>query len=166
MATSKEIPTFRRVSQFKLLLMILFGCFYALAIPYPEQSRQFPQLVAILGLIILAASFLVDMLNKTTVRTEISQVDDAELRGKEERGKGEKRKRFYKAWAIILVSFGAGLLGGFAFTAFFLFVGFALFFGSRQKLLKNMIIAVVMTVCIFLIFQEVMGVPLLTGILW
>jgi hypothetical protein len=166
MSTSKELPTIRRVNQFKLLLMILFACFYALAIPYPEKSRQFPQLISLLSLIMLAVSFLTDMVNKKGVKMEVGTVEDGELQEVREQGKGEKKKRFFKAWGIILVSFGAGLLGGFAFTAFFLFAGFALFFGSRQKLLKNIIIAVVMTVCIFLVFQQVMAVPLLTGILW
>ena len=166
MSTSKELPTLRRVNQFKLLLMIMFGCFYALAIPYPEKSRQFPQLISLLSLIMLAASFLTDMLNKKGVKMEVGTVEDGELQVIKEQGRGERKKRFFKAWAIILVSFGAGLLGGFAFTAFLLFIGFALFFGTRQKLLKNIVIAFIMTICIFLVFQQVMGVPLLTGILW
>jgi hypothetical protein len=58
-----------------------------------------------------------------------------------------------------------GFLGGFLFSTFFLFMGFAIFFGGKKNLIKNVVISVLMTILIYLSFQWIMGVPLLTGIL-
>ncbi len=163
----QDLSTLKRTDvRIKLVLLAFFGLFYLLAIPYPEKSRQFPQLIALFSLVVIVLSLIMDFRRKAAVSAQISQVDDTELTGTDEQGKTEKRKRFYRAWAIILVSSGAGFLGGFLFTAFFLCAGFALIFGRREKAFKNMTAAVVMTVCIYLIFERLMGVPLLSGILW
>jgi hypothetical protein len=57
-----------------------------------------------------------------------------------------------------------GFLAGFLFTTFLLFVGFALFFGRREILIKNIFIAVAITAAVYFIFQRVFGVPLLSTI--
>ena len=150
----------------KLVLLVFFGLFYVLAIPYPEKSRQFPQLIAVFTLAALVASLIADFTRKVTVTAQIAQVDDTELTDIDEQEKNEKKKRFYQAWWIILASLAAGLLGGFIFTAFLLCAGFALIFGQRKDVLKNMVVAVGMTICIYLVFERLMGVPLLTGLFW
>jgi hypothetical protein len=150
----------------KLVLLVFFGLFYVLALPYPEKSRHFPQLIALFSLVTLVLSLIGDFMRKATVTAQIAQVDDTELTGIDEQGTDEKKKRFYRAWGIILASTTAGLLGGFLFTAFFLFTGFALFFGQRKDVLKNMLLSVVMTICIYFVFERLMGVPLLSGLFW
>ena len=150
----------------KLVLLVFFGLFYVLAIPYPEKSRQFPQLMALFTLAVLVVSLIADFTRKATVTVQIALVDDTELTGIDEQGTNEKKKRFYRAWGIILASLAAGLLGGFIFTTFFLCAGFALIFGERKDVLKNMAVAVVMTICIYVVFERLMGVPLLTGLFW
>jgi len=151
---------------FKLVLLVFFGLFFLLAIPYPEKSKQFPQLIAIFSLIMVAISLITDFTRKGKVAEGIADVDDTELKVLDMTTQKTKRKRFYKAWTIILLSTAIGFLGGFLFTTFFIFIGFPLFFGRREKLSKNIFIAVLMTMIIYLSFQWIMGVPLLTGIFW
>jgi len=153
---------------FKLVLLILFSLLYLLAIPYPEKSKQFPQLIAVFSIVMIVISLMIDPTRKGTGVGEIADVGDTELKILDETTKKARRKRFYKAWGIILISTAIGFLGGFLFSTFSLFVGFALFFGKRTRkyLFKNIFIAVVMTILIYVAFQWIMGVPLLTGILW
>lgn len=151
---------------FKIVLLFVFSGFYILAIPYPAKSKEFPQLLAIISLIMTVISLIMDFSREETVAGEITDVDDTELKVLDAETKRARKKRFYQAWAIILVSTGIGFLGGFLFSTFFYFAGFALVFGTREKLLKNMIIAVAMTIVVYVSFQRIMGVPLLEGILW
>jgi len=163
----QALGTLKRTDvRFKLALMFFFGLLYVLAIPYPQKSRQFPQLIALFSLATVVISLISDFARKVSVTEGIAQVDDTELTRLDEEGKRERKRRFYRAWGIILASTSAGLLGGFAFTAFFLFAGFALIFGDRKKLFKNAVMAVGMTICIYLAFQWLMGVPLFSGIFW
>jgi Tripartite tricarboxylate transporter TctB family len=149
----------------KIVFAVFFGLFYLLAIPYPEKSRQFPQLIALFSFIVTSISLVRDFARGARAG-EIAQVDDTELTGVDE-GKGkEKKKRFWSAWGIILAALGAGLLGGFLFATLFLFAGFGLVFGRREDLVKNLIVAVAMTICVFCAFHWLMGVPLLSGLLW
>src|SRR4030042_7185863 len=151
---------------FKLVLLILFSLLYLLAIPYPEKSKQFPQLIAVFSIIMIVISLMIDLNRKGTGVGEIADVGDTELKILDETTKKTRRKRFYQAWGIILISTAIGFLGGFLFSTFFFFVGFALFFGKKKYLFKNITIAFAMTILIYFIFQWIMGVPLLAGVLW
>lgn len=163
----EALRTLKRTDvRIKLVLMVFFGLLYVLAMPYPQKSRQFPQLIALFSIVTAVVSLIKDFAQKAAVTTEIAQVDDTELIRIDEQGKREKKKRFYQAWGVILTSMAAGLLGGFLFTTFLLFAGFALIFGKRQDFIKNAAVAVMMTICIYIAFQWLMGVPLLTGMLW
>ncbi|MFH1123657.1 MAG: tripartite tricarboxylate transporter TctB family protein, partial [Pseudomonadota bacterium] len=97
---------------------------------------------------------------------EITDAGDTELKVTDETVKRSRKKRFYQAWGIILVSTAIGFLGGFLFSTFSLFMGFALIFGkrTRRNRLKNLVTAAAMTALIYLIFEWMMGVPLLEGI--
>ena len=151
---------------FKIVLLFVFSGFYILSIPYPAKSKEFPQLLAVISLIMTVVSLIMDFSRKETVVGEITDVDDTELKVLDEETKKARKRRFKQAWAIILVSTGIGFLGGFLFSTFFYFTGFALIFGAREKLLKNMIIAVIMTIVVYVTFQHMMAVPLLEGLLW
>ncbi len=151
---------------FKLVLLIFFVLFSLLAIPYPEKSKQFPQLIAIFSLVIIVISLIMDFTRKGKVAEGIGDVDDTELKVLDAPIQKTKRKRFYKAWAIILISTAIGFLGGFLFTTFFLSMGFPLLFGERKNLLKNTVIAIAMTIVIFFIFQGVFEIPLLKSFIW
>jgi hypothetical protein len=151
---------------FKLVLFFFFGLLFLLAIPYPEKSKRFPQLLAIFSLIMIVISLIIDFTRKGTVAEGIADVDDTELKILDDTNQKTRRRRFYRAWEIILVSTAIGFLGGFLFTTFFLFMGFALFFGERKNFFKNTLIAVFMTIIIFFSFQWVMSVPLLAGLFW
>jgi len=150
----------------KIALLVIFGGFYALAIPYPEKSKQFPQLLALLSLILTAVSLITDFRRKEAVDIEIGGVDDTELQTLDQETKRQRKKRLYKACLIVIVSTAAGFLGGFLFCTFCLFAGFAWFFGARKDLLRNLGVAVVMTAVVYIAFQKVMAVPLLDGVLW
>lgn len=152
--------------RFKLVLLFFFGFLYVMAIDYPEKSRQFPQLIALLSLATLVLSLVRDFLGKTAHKVEVAQVDDSELSSVDPDKKKRSRKRFYQAWGVIIVSTAAGLVGGFVFTTFFLFAGFAGVFGKKRDLLKNVVVALLMTAFIYFVFERLMGVPLLSGLLW
>ncbi len=152
--------------QLKLALVIIFGFFYFYAIPFPEKSKAFPQLIAVISMIMVLISLFFDFTKQEIVHGEIIDVDDAEVKVLDEETKRARKQRFYKAWAIILVSSAVGFLGGFLFSTFFFFMGFTIFFGGKKDLVKNICIAVAMTALIYVCFEIIMGVPLLDGILW
>jgi len=151
---------------FKLVLFVFFGLFFLLSIPFPEKSKEFPQIIAVLSLILIVISLMIDFTRKGKVAEGIGDVDDTELKAFDATTQKTKRKRFYKAWAIILVSTAIGFLGGFLFTTFFLLVGFPFLFGERRNLFKNMVVAVAMTIVIFFIFQGIFEIPLLKSFIW
>ncbi len=148
----------------KIGLIFIFSGFYIAAIPYPAKSKEFPQLLAVISLILTVISLVMDFSRKDTAVGEITDVDDTELKVLDAETKKARKKRLYQAWAIIIVSTAAGFAGGFLYSTFLYFVAFAVFFGSKEKLLKNLIIAVAMTALIYVTFERIMGVPLLEGI--
>ena len=107
---------------FKIVLLFVFSGLYILAIPYPAKSKEFPQLLAVISLIMTVISLIMDFSSKDTVAGEITDVDDTELKVLDAATKQARKKRFYQAWAIILVSTGVGFLGGFLFSTFFYFI--------------------------------------------
>ena len=87
--------------QLKLALLIIFGFFYFYAIPYPEKSRSFPQLIAVISMIIVLVSLYFDFTKKEIVHGEIIDVDDAEVKVLDEETKRARKLRFYKAWGSL-----------------------------------------------------------------
>ena len=152
--------------QIKLALILIFGFFYVYADSFPEKSKEFPQLIAAVSLILVIISLILDFVKKEKVAAEITDIDDSEVKVLSPEIKKAKRQRFYKAWAIIFVSAAAGFLGGFLFSTFFFFLGFSLFFGPREKLGKNIIVSIGMTILVYISFEKIMNVPLLQGLLW
>jgi hypothetical protein len=150
----------------KIALLFVFSAFYAAALSFPEQARQFPQLLAVAGLAMTAIALATDFTRKRAVRAEISGVDDTELKVLDAEEVRARRKRYYRAWAIILLSTIVGYLGGFLFSAIGLFAGFALFFGSRAKLPRDLVVGAAMTAVVYFVFGVLMSVPLLNGVLW
>ena len=150
----------------KIALLFVFSAFYTAAISFPETAKRFPQLLAVIGLAMTVIALVMDFSGKNKAQAEISDVDDTELKVLDAETRRARRKRYYQAWAIIIVCAGIGFLGGFLFSAFCLFAGFALFFGGRENLMRNMIVGVAMTIVVYLVFGMVMKVPLLSGILW
>ena len=146
---------------FKLFLSALFVFLLFLAIPYPPDSKKFPELIAFFSLIMLGISLVLDFTSKETAVREITDTGDSQLRVADESTKKDRRKRFYQTWGIILASTAVGFWGGFLFSTFLLFLGFALFLGRRNDFLKNAAIAVFSTGIIYLIFEWMMGVPLI-----
>jgi len=150
----------------KIVLLFVFSGFFIAALPYPQESRQFPELLAVISLILTVIALVIDFLRPLAVAGEIGDVDDTELRVLDAATRAVRRKRYYQAWAIILVSAGIGFLGGFLFSTILLFAGFGLVFGSREDRIRNLVIAVAMTVLVYFVFGRIMAVPLLDGLLW
>jgi len=146
---------------FKLVLAAIFALLYRMAIPYPADSRQFPQLIALFALAVLAVSLIFDFTAKKASVTDTSELSDVELKGGEEAGKKGGARRFYLTWVIVLISTAVGFWGGFIFSIFLMFMGFAILFGKRKQFLRNTGYAVLMTALIYFTFQWLMGVPLL-----
>lgn len=151
---------------FKIVLLFVFSGFFIAALPYPQDSRQFPQLLAAISLILTIVALAMDFLRPQAIAGEIGDVDDTELRVLDTATRVVRRKRYYQAWVIILVSAGIGFLGGFLFSTILLFAGFGLVFGRREDRIRNLVIAVAMTVLVYFVFGRIMAVPLLDGLLW
>lgn len=149
----------------KIALLFVFSAFYVAALSFPDQSRQFPQLLAVASLVMTAIALVTDFTRRHAVRTEISGVDDTELRVLDADARRARKKRYYKAWAIILFSTIIGYLFGFLFSAVCLFAGFALYFGSRATVLRNLVAGTAMAIMVYLVFGVMMSVPLLNGAL-
>jgi putative tricarboxylic transport membrane protein len=133
------------------------------ALSFPGKAGQFPLMIGCSVLIIITL-FLVISLTRKTVE-EIKEIDDTELSAFQDKQTRKARmKRLGLAWGVILVSSLVGYLAGFLFLALLLFSGFSAFFGSRENLRKNLVIAAALTIVTYLIFDWVMGVPLLRGI--
>lgn len=150
----------------KISLLAVFTAFYFLALPFPEKARQFPQLIAVASLALTIAALVLDFTRKSAVQVEIASVDDTELEVSDGTTRQLRRRRYYRAWAIIAVSTAAGMLGGFFFCALGLIGGFSVLFGSRQHLKRNALAGVAILVGVYLVFGRLMGVPLLSGLLW
>lgn len=151
---------------FKIFLLFVFSGFFILAIPYPQESKEFPQLLAAISVVLTVIALAMDFLRAQVIAGEIDGVDDTELKVLDAPTKRARRRRFYQAWAILLVATGAGFLGGFLFSAIVLFAGFGIVSERRGNLGRNMIVAVAMTALVYVVFGRIMAVPLLNGILW
>lgn len=151
---------------FKVILFAFFGFLYWLALPYPQQSRQFPQLIALFSLILIAVSLIMDFTTGKTASAEIAEGGDTGLTMVDPTVQKERKTRVARAGGIILVSTALGFLGGFLVSTFLFFVGFALFFGKRETFWANTAVAVGVTGVIYVLFQRIMGVPLLGSVLW
>jgi ABC-type Fe3+ transport system permease subunit len=147
---------------FKLVLFFMFGTGYAVAAQYSQKARQFPRLIALITLILIALSLIQDLYRWLRER-ESASTKSSETSPKD----NIRRTRFFKAWLIIIVSTGAGVLGGFLFSAFLLLAGFPLLLGDEtgRSMVWQISLAAMMTACIYMIFEYLMGVPLLTGLL-
>jgi Tripartite tricarboxylate transporter TctB family len=145
----------------KMALMALFVLLYLMARSYPAESRQFPQLIAVFTLAILLISLIRDFSGKTAASPGSAEASDAGFQaadqGNEEK---ERRRRFYLTWGLIIVSTALGFWGGFLITTFLLFIGFALFFGEKKHLVRNIVSAVAVTAVIYFVFEWIMRVPL------
>lgn len=149
----------------KITLLFVFSAFYLLANSFPQEARQFPQLLAAFSLVLTVIALIVDFSRGKSAQGQIIDVADTELKFLDAQIRRARRKRYYQAWAIILVSAGVGFLGGFLYSTLCLFAGFGAVFGSREKLAANMIIALAMTVVVYFLFGRAMGIPLLEGVL-
>ncbi len=149
----------------KIALLFVFSGFYLGARSFPADAKQFPQLMAVISLVLTVIALAIDFTDKNEAQGEISDVDDTELKVLDGDTKRFRRKRYYLAWAIILVSTAVGFAVGFLFCALCLLLGFAFAFGAREKLVSNLIVAVVTTLVVYLVFGMLMKVPLVGGVL-
>ena len=147
----------------KMALMVFFVLLYLMARSYPSESRQFPQLIAMFTLVVLAISLARDFLvKKTAAPPESAEASDAGFQvADQKKGDKDRKRRLYLTWGLILISTGIGFWGGFLITTFLLFIGFALFFGEKKHLLRNSLTAIAVTAVIYFFFEWMMRVPLL-----
>jgi hypothetical protein len=150
----------------KVGLLFFFTAFYLLALPFPEKSRQFPQLLALVSLGLTVIALILDFTRGSAVQAEIADVDNTELEVRDGATRRARRKRYYRAWAIVIVSTGVGILGGFFFSALCLIGGFSVLFGSREHIRRNTLAGIGIVAGVYIVFGKVMGVPLLNGVLW
>ena len=130
---------------FEIVLLVAFAVLYGLAMPYPDRARQFPQLIAAFSLVMVVLALVQDL----------------------RRGRIQRKRvaigRVARAGGIIV---GLGFVGGFLLSVLLFFLGFAFFFGARDAFWRHAAIAVGVTAAIWVLFERIMGVPLLEGVLW
>jgi hypothetical protein len=149
----------------KLALLFVFGAFYLLARSFPQESKQFPQLLAAISLVLTLVALAADFVRQGVTRGEVGGVDDTELKPVDPGTRSARSRRFWLAWAILLASAGVGVAGGFLFSVIGLFVGFALAFGGGEKRAGNLVVAAALTAAVYFVFGKLMGVPLMEGLL-
>lgn len=154
---------------------------------YPEKSRLFPELLGGVTLVLIMVSFAQDLLkSRVRKKKEVKEVEaqPADIREEklrwvkemEEKSEGDagyefleeglRRKRLLQSVVIILISLVIGYVGGFLLTVPFYFIAFGVLHGERKKAPKYVVIALGITVVIYLFFSSLMGVPLLKGLGW
>ena len=148
----------------KLALLLVFGAFYLLARGFPQEARQFPQLLAAISLLLTLIALAADFVRQGVTRGEVGGVDDTELKPVDPETRSARSRRFWLAWAILLASAGAGFAGGFLYSVIGLFAGFALAFGGEKRA-GNLFIAAVLAAAVYFVFGKLMGVPLMEGLL-
>src|SRR3990172_5509102 len=92
----------------KFALIFVFAFFYIYAMPYPEKSKAFPQLLSAVSMILVIISLVFDFTKKEIVAGELIDVDDSEVKVLDAETKRARKQRFYKAWGIIIVSTAVG----------------------------------------------------------
>ncbi len=150
---------------FKLALAVFFVVLYVVAASYPERSRQFPQLIALVSLALVAVSLVRDLARGGPAGHEIAETGDTDVKVVAPEVRRARRSRVLKAAGIIFGSTALGLAGGFIVTVFACYVGFAWFFGRRQAFWSGAALAAAITAAIYVLFDRVMGVPMLVGML-
>jgi len=170
---------------FELALLVAFGAAYVVAGTYPDRARQFPQLIALVSLLLTALALVQDYLaggtrpaspqtpltagratEPASPQTPLTAGRATEPASPQTTEPAIATSRVAKAAAIIVVATLAGAAGGFLLSVLLLFLGFAFFFGAREAFWRHAAWSVGVSVVIYLLFDRVMGVPLLAGLLW
>jgi len=141
---------------FELVLLVLFVALYSLATTYPERSRQFPQLIALVTMALLAFALVRNFARSFTKAASTRR----------DRWDRQRAARVGRAWGVIVVATACGAVGGFLISVVLFFLGFAFFFGTREAFWRHAAIGVAISAVIWILFDQIMGVPLLAGVLW
>src|SRR5205809_2984220 len=139
-----------------VLLLVVFVALYSLATTYPERSRQFPQLIALVTIALLLLA-----LGRNFARSFTTAACT-----RRDRWDRERAARVARAFSVIVVATACGAVGGFLISVVLFFLGFAFFFGTRQAFWRHAAIGVAISAVIWILFDQIMGVPLLAGVLW
>ena len=137
---------------FELILLFGFAALYMVSTAYPERSRQFPQLIALVSMALIVLALVRNFAGAASTRRR--------------RWDRERAARVARAWGVIVVSTACGAVGGFLVSVLLFFLGFAFFFGTREAFWRHAAIGVGISAVIWILFEGIMGVPLFGGMLW
>ncbi len=173
---------------FKLSLLAFFLLLIWTGRTYPEKSRFFPEFLFGITIIFILLSFVQDFIKpkKDAKKKELNEpapppsdiieekmrwIQEVEKKSEGEAGyelleESLRKKRLWQSVVIILTSLAIGYTGGFLLTVPFYFIAFGILHGQRKHALKYIIIALGITVGVYLSFTSLMGVPLLRGLFW
>src|SRR3989441_10183585 len=102
-----------------VILLFGFAALYMVSTAYPERSRQFPQLIALVSMALILLALVRNFAGAASTR-----------RGRWDR---ERAARVARAWGVIVVSTACGAVGGFLVRVLLLFLGFAFLFCARES---------------------------------
>ncbi len=117
---------------------------------YPPESRDYPQLIGAVTLVLIVVSLFRHFLEK----------------GKQEERDAEsslRRKRFFHFSLVVVLATVVGLLGGFIFSVFCYYVAYAFVQRKSMSLIKSLSIGMALTVLFYITFGWFMNVPMFRG---
>jgi ABC-type amino acid transport system permease subunit len=166
----------------ELGLLIFFLLLLWMARIYPEKSRFFPMLLCTAAVILTLTSliqgfFKVQEKRKKEKKEDTFPAEDVHreklkwAEDVEEESEGDagfkqldeesRRKRVCQSLLIVFISIIIGYIGGFLLAVPFYFLAFGVLHGQKKQVTKYIIIALVITLLVYVFFMYFMGVPLL-----
>jgi hypothetical protein len=135
---------------FQAGLLIFLALLIWKSASYPFESRLYPQIIGGATIILLAVSIVRHFRTHTA---EENAAPELVLR----------RKRFFKASIIVLLSTAVGFMGGFLLSVLCYYIGYALLQENKSRLFRTLGIGIALTVLFYISFGWLMHVPLLRG---
>jgi len=136
---------------FRLSLIICLAVLFNESKAYPDHSRLFPQIVTLLGLIIVSLSLGRDFI--------FGPDKKANPPGPVE--KTETTARFFKTVIVIILCFFLSLAAGILFVVPAAYIGYFAFFGKREMAGKILLITTAVMTAAYAILKLIFKIPVL-----
>ena len=159
---SARLSLFKNGDVFFLLFIFLTFLFLLReAQHYPQESRNFPELI-IWCTLLLSGSLLIIYFFIPSWKDAVVSPDAAN----EEKASTESEGRFFRGWICIAISLVAAFLFGFLFLIPAAFISYTAFLGQKGVFVKILFIALATAVVIYVVFDYFLGIPTLHGFFW
>lgn len=154
----------KKIPLFEIALLIFFIAFLIGSFNYTPEARIFPLAIAILGLFLTSVSIIKQTFQEIITKERTKQPEDSEKNQAAEKTKRIKLREWYIGAAtlgFLLIAYFLGFL--FAIPIYILFT---LRFIESKGWGRSLLAAGGLTICLYVLFMHVLGVPIYMGILW